>query len=220
METDSSSFRFTQGSSQLLHIALFIRDTAALPVPDAPDNPPMLLRRPTPSVVVPADRVSAAVEQWRQWWRELVRHDSLSRVPGSPAHHTPIGEVLRRAEHAFDPPDFHSMTGEPDLRLLVSNTYLAAVEWANRYRREQSGPDPRPEPALDLSLIRAAARSVAHEGNVGLGRLDATVQVLDVNGTWSAAGGPGTWLCSRAAARDPHTAAVVIRNAFLSALAR
>jgi hypothetical protein len=212
----SASWRFEEGSSQSLHLALYVREIAALPVPPAGDIPPLLASPPPcdPPVVPAADRAAAAA-QWAAWWRRIVAREARPR-PRDGSGEDPAGH-----EHLdldiFSPPEFASLDGSPALRALAVLVYADANRW-----HFGPGPGQRPEPAeggrFPWELVSAVADEVAAGQGVRAGDIQGTVQVLNVDGIWSRLTGPGSALCSAPLCADPARARELLRDIFISGI--
>jgi len=65
----STSWRLRQADSNFLHLALFARDAAGLPVKPAAHIPPSLARELAGrSEITDAGQRTAAAIQWADWW--------------------------------------------------------------------------------------------------------------------------------------------------------
>ena len=217
----SSSWRFTEDHSELLHIALFIRDAMALPVPQAPDIPPPLTSPPPGWPGRGADPAAAAV-QWAAWWRRLGAGEAeearaAGRLGGGEADQQAWADAaFAQHEELFDPPDFTSLAGSPELRSLVRELSEAAIDWAGR-----AGPTRPPGGAgFGWPLVRAVAEDVAAREGVPLAAVHGTVQVLGVDGVWSCLAEPGFALCSARLAASSDRARALLRAVFTSGLGR
>ncbi|MGW3174842.1 hypothetical protein [Streptomyces sp. NPDC001153] len=218
----SSSWRFSEGSSQMLHAALFIRDAAALPVPADEPVPPLLGH---PPVAVDAseslDREGLAA-QWLEWWGELVRCEMSEhhRSQGEDSDDTalPVERILQRREAVFDPPDFDSLRATPQLQALVRKNFRESLLWAGEMRRRNPSGRPPGRSAFSWTLVKSVAENVATTYGVPHADVTGAVQVLRVEGIWSQSTGPGRTLCSTAAAADPDFAAALLRDTFVSGL--
>jgi hypothetical protein len=214
-ESGTDSWVLREAASEVLHIALRLRDGADLPVPAAPDIPPATEHRIPISLSPATDRGMLAAE-WAVWWRRLVRHETTA-VPEAPdaARGSAPGtaftaSAVRRHEAVFDPPGFASLADLPGLRALAVVHHETAVQ--DRARAD------RGRPAFDQALVRGVAARTAVSAGVPAGRLSACVAVLDVDGAWSYLTGSGGALCSRAVVADPEACARLLHDVFLSGL--
>ena len=220
----TSSWRLEMRDSELLHIALYIRDVARIQVPVDPSVPPSL--RNVADGVAPDPHVDrarlglamvglVAARSWHSKPRPLrtVRAAQMSYVPAQDW----MRQLADAQAAAFDPPEFASLAGSPAMRDIATLRFREAHDWFSR--RSAPPRHSRPEmPAISHSVIERAAVGVAAERRVGFDRLDAAVDVLDVSGSWSHLAAPGYVLCSADVARDDNSAEVVVRIAFLSGL--
>jgi len=212
------SWRFEENDAGDLHLALFVRDAAALEVPPAADIPPPLSVATDHRLAPPS---AAAAAQWATWWRGLIRFEAGEAVPSrrlGPADDVSAWLEAMRERHvaAFDPPGFASLASMPELRVVARATF--AADGRPLLRRE---PAARVPPgAFDYQAVRAAAESAIAEFGVDPGLIDGTVHVLDVRGAWSYLAAPGYALCSAQAAADPAAAASLLRAVFASRLGR
>jgi hypothetical protein len=65
-------------------------------------------------------------------------------------------------------------------------------------------------------VVREVAEDVAFDHRVDAGEVRAWIFALDVHGSWWQRWAPGVVLCSFTAAEHPHTARVVLQDAFTS----
>jgi hypothetical protein len=217
----SASWRFEEGNSQLLHLALFIRDAAALPVQQAGDIPPPLAS-PVPgrADTVPTGHPDVTAAQWITWWRQLTdseadeaQHEGRRIDEDS---RTDARAMLAYLQSLFDPPEFTSLAGSAELRSLAKHLHEDAIEWSNR---SQAADPARPDGGLfQWGLVRAVAEEVAAGHGVPVGAVRGAVQVLDVDGMWSCVTAPGFALCSAALATSPARARALLHVVFGSGL--
>jgi hypothetical protein len=212
------SWRFGSGNGQCSHLraALFARDSAGLVVASTADMPPPLavewLAGELPSglaAIAPTD-LAAAARQWPEWWRALLA-DTVAEAGSRPPADAEPAEVLawlaNRHATVFDPPDFRSLAGRPELRAVARAT-------------QQIHPRVPDRPgSFDYQLIRSIAEQTAADFGVRIDAIDAQAHVLDVQGLWWHVAGPGCVLCSPQAAADPAVAAQLLRAVFASRLA-
>lgn len=213
----STSWRFRQGNSQLLHLALFTRDAAGLVIKSSADIPPPLTWDPADhGEVINADQRAEAATQWVEWWSRLLAHvvEDAKRSQNESG-----GEVTERLrlmaewqDRAFDPPEFQSLANSPALQNAVIATFEEGLEWFNR-----SGPDVEhvtTSESFDGEVVRNAAENLAAERGVPLGDLRAVIHILDVQGMWSYLVAPGCALCSRSLTGDANAASLLLHDAF------
>lgn len=219
----TSSWRLEMRDSQLLYVALYIREVAGIQVPVDPSVPPSLrdvARGGTPD---PQADPPALGSQWLGWWRGLVAFEveTFETVRAAQASHVPAQDWMRKLADAhagvFDPPEFATLAGSPEMRDLAAGHHREALDW---YAGRSDPPrHSRPEiPAISHAVIERAAGGVAAERGVDYDRLDAAVDVLDVSGFWSHLAARRYMLCSAELARDDDAAEDVVRRAFISGL--
>jgi hypothetical protein len=213
--SQTPSWRFSADNSQLLHLALFVRDAAMLDIRPSPDMPPQLAwDLPPHQSVVPAGQRAAAVMQWTEWWRRLLDYEvneareSEFERDDDAAYRAEM--MASRHSDVFDPPDFESLAGTPVLQTAVRATFGAGLE---RYN-EPSG---QRLASFPWDTVRNAAESTAHERGVPLSRMRAVVHLLEVRGLWSYIAAPGLALCSSSIAADHDTASAFLQEVFSSA---
>jgi hypothetical protein len=208
----SASWRLSSNSPQSLDIALFVRDSVGLVPPPSPEVPPALTTRTSDhtAVLTDAARIEAG-EQWLDWWRQLIAHESAPR-PSSADDEEMVAQGRRRIaayQRIMDPPDFESMADLPALRTAVAATFFAASGWLSATRRSAG---------VDHTMVREVAEEVIAAHGVSPDRVDATVHVLHVTGAWSYVARPGVVFCSVGVANDPVAGRALLREAFVSGL--
>lgn len=215
--------RLALRSPQLLHVALYIRDTAGIRISGDSSAPPPLRRveaTRAPSAQVHSGGLGV---QWMDWWRWIAEHEATAAAIGRDASFGGTLDVARQIvgtmELAFDPPEFASLTGSPDLRALVAARHREALDWWSRL--DVNGSLDGGESAahgIPIPIIQRAAETVATERGVPVDGLAADIGVLEVTGTWSQIVAPGYVLCSADLTRDVDVAEGVVRRAFWSGL--
>jgi hypothetical protein len=212
----SSSWRFGESSGDdLLHVALFVRDAVALPVPLGPAVPPPLLGMvPDHRHLLAEHERSDAGRHWAGWWTAVT--GLHVRAPDK-APDQDLAALRARHERAGSPPDFAALGNRPLLHRAVVESFPEAHRWVNRPRR---GAGAAPAPSFPYELIRQVAEDVAFDRSVDSGQVRASAVVLDVEGSWWHLLAPGTVICSVAAAAAPFTAQLLVRQAFESGLPR
>ncbi|MEU6507721.1 hypothetical protein [Streptomyces sp. NPDC046942] len=219
---NTPSWRFTQGTSQMLHAALFIRDAATLPVPATAPVPPPLINHPEPvDVPHPLDREVLAA-QWLEWWSKLVNcemsEDRPSQGESSDDTALRMDRILQQRKTVFDPPDFDSLRATPQLQALVRQNFRESLLWTKEVKpRKPPGSSPGAS-AFPRSLVKNVAEKVAMTHDVPIADVTGAVQVLRVEGIWSQPTAPGRMLCSTAAAAHPDFATALLRDTFVSGL--
>ena len=213
----TTSWRFSESArDDLLHVALFVRDAAGIPVPPGPSVPPRLAGTvPDHRALLREDERQEAGRQWDGWWTALLSVEDQSQDP-------PDADTLRarraRRARAGGPPDFAALADRPALHRAVVETWLHAHRWVGHrrlhFREEQQ------EGCFDDRLIRQTAEDVAFDHSLDVGAVRGRAVLLDVEGSWWHLLAPGTVVCSIAAAAEPETAQLVLRRAFESGLRR
>jgi hypothetical protein len=157
------------------------------------------------------------------WWRRLVvfEVESFEMVRAAQARQVPAQDWMRQLADAhagvFDPPDFPTLAGAPEMRDIAALRFREAHEWFSG--RSGTPRHSRPQiPAISHAVIVRAAEGVAAERGVSLDRLDAAVDVLDVSGAWSCLAARRYMLCSTELTLDDDAAEDVVRRAFISGL--
>lgn len=210
------SWRFAVEVSDLMHLALRVRDGAGLQVPAAKDVPPALSTPPEP-VRSGADPVAAGTE-WLTWWREILELEGRRQLLRPDQVSERWGKVTRqlRAELAavIDPPRFEALQHRPDLQAAARAVGPAPRGSVDRnLHTARGGRD-----VIDWPIVNTAVHAVAEEAGVGVNTLNGCALVVLVRGVWWQPAGPGVVLCSVAAAGDPAIADALVRAAFRSAL--
>jgi len=222
MRFQESGWSFAVNEPQLLHIALFIRDSEGLSVPaDAAIPPPLRVSEFGGSADEQAVDGDLGLE-WATWWRRLVAFEARSASAASesqPGHTRRTLRVLADAHAAiFDAPAFDTLSSSPALRELVTRRHQDAITWSNPGRAHESSQDSEFGGPFSTEAMRRAAESVASERSAHGVELSASLSVLPVRGVWWSIAAPGYALCSAETLSDSNSAEVVTREAFLSGL--
>ncbi len=208
----SGSWRFGHGDMGYLHTALFIRDTARLPVAASADIPPRLAGIvPDYADVLPPGERAAAAQQWVAWWHRLLGQavrEARQSVTPLPAGTDPddfeavMWHTFAGREDVFDPPGFGSLAGMQPLQSAVTATFEIPVQWSRLSRFCTRGSERFPSP-----LVRDAAASTAADLGIPVGDLNGYAHVLELEGLWSYLAGPGCclfgWVAADPLARRP-----------------
>jgi hypothetical protein len=210
----SASWRFGHGDQGYLRTALLVRDALQLPVAAADDIPPRLTEDvPDRRDLIPPAERTVAGQQWAAWWRRLV--GQAIREAGQRWTSPPSGDFEAIIRHrfagrdtVFDPPDFASLAAAQPLQAAVR-----AVLAMRRPQPDQRGHD---EQAFAGQIVRDVAKRTVAELGVPAGDLTGNADVVEVEGLWWYLAGPGSAICSVNAARDPQTAADILREVFRS----
>ncbi|HIZ36452.1 MAG TPA: hypothetical protein H9815_11790, partial [Candidatus Ruania gallistercoris] len=170
------SWRFAVEVSDLLHLALRVRDGAALEVPTGPDVPPELLDPPVPRD--PAETVGAGADpaaagtQWLPWWRELVELESRRQLLRPDQVRQPWRAVTRRLRTelaaAADPPRFDALSQRPALQAAARAVGGTPRRSIDRQLRQARGW----REVIDWPVVNRAVRTVAEETSTNVNELN------------------------------------------------
>lgn len=227
----SRSWRFAAEASELLHLALRVRDGAALEVPEAADVPPVLLGEPfgaggagrsggvgsRGSADGEVDPLLAGAE-WLTWWREAVDLEAR-RVLLRPDQVTePWGKVSRRLRAELrrlaTPPRFDGLADRPSLQAAARVVGRTPHGWVDRELQAHR----HSRALIDWPVVDAAVHQVAAATGAPVNGMNGCALVLLVRGVWWRQVGPGVVLASVAAAGDPGAAGELVRAAFRTGL--
>lgn len=213
----SDSWRLERRAGQsALHAALRVRDAAGLVISPSTENPPPLATEVArlPDSLTRQERMRVG-RDWASWWHELVDLQAHEAQRRDRPTGTEDMMAWMRARHQrelelFDPPDFQALAGRPQLRSVVRTV------WAEYTSRPRPGPPDavRKPQGFRWELTRDVVTSVAAERGVPVGTLEASTDVLDVEGMWSYLAGPGYGLCSPAVVADEAAATSLLRELF------
>lgn len=204
----SESWRLEVSVDVLPHVALYVRDAYRLPVADNPDVPPRLAE----DIVDLSAQIDEAVRDeaagdWTDWWRSVVGRAGPPDVPDVPDVTAPTGVTRARArarllQQVLDPPDWNSLEDLPALREIVIGAYEEATRFADRIRRSirRSGAPPS---VFSRDTVRRAVEYSGTLPGAQLSKLDASVSVIFVTGSWWILTRRGELLCSADTARNP-----------------
>lgn len=215
--------RLGLGSPQLLHVALYIRAKEGIRISDAPSAPPPLRHVDATPACRPHVASGDLEAQWLGWWRWIAEHEARVAAIGRDALFGGAADVARQIadtmERAFDPPEFASLAGSPDLRAIVAARHREAFDWWSSL--DANGPTRVGEsavPVIPYPIIQRAAEVVSAERNVPANGLAADIGVLDVTGPWLHLVAPGYLLCSADVFRNDEAAEGMVRRVFESGL--
>ena len=186
------SWEFGHGSMGYLETALFVRDSARLPVEPGASVPPRLRGDvPDCSGVLASGDGATAAQQWAAWWYRLIRQTATewqrrSATPPSAAdprqdRWAVIREQAAGREEVFDPPEFASLARLQSLRAVVIST-LASASASSR------GPAARQAEGSSVfawPVVRDVAENTASELGVPVGAIAGYAYVLPLEGQWS-----------------------------------
>ena len=129
----SSSWRLETRDSQFLHVALYVREGAGIQIPADEGAPPRLRQATPPDAADPRDGARVPSEQWWDWWQSLVAFEvgafEMTRGWQDSGDPPRLRALADAASAAFDPPDFDTIAGLPELRAVVSRRWREALDW-------------------------------------------------------------------------------------------
>ena len=206
----------------LPHLALYVRDSCRLPVPDDSSVPPPLDGDVVDHshVLDPAVR-GAAGAQWLSWWRDILSvktAEALRTLRFSDSQLTPLDALLVVDEHLLDWPALDVLASRPELRRAVVACHDDAVRWRGDRSRRLGTRDPRTRGLAHLP-VSAISEGVIQRLGVSPGRVRAAAFILGVQGEWSVLPFPGLLLCSASLAIDAQKLTSLLEGAFVSGTA-
>ena len=216
------SWRLAVGdTSDLLHTALYVRDSCRLDVPDDPSVPQPLDGDVSDhsAVFEPGVRLVAGA-QWLSWWRKILVFEAAEalgtlELPEGPVGHSDATAIVH--ELLFDWPELEALAPWPELRRAAQASRDDAVRWCGERSRRLAARDPRSRGLSHLPIAAIVLRVVKRAG-VSPGRVRAGVSILGVRGDWSAVPVPGLLLCSASLAADAQKLAPLVESAFVSGI--
>jgi len=169
--------------SELLHVALYVRDVAAIELPPWRATPPPLMDRlPTHSLILPpASRRSTGLE-WLRWWDSIVTSeiDAYSRLTsaGSGRGGRQETETASQEEQhkyaAAESPQF----SDPVVRRTVHELVQEGHRWWNENHRT------RAQWGMDRELLDRVVKEASSRLGGCEVRLRSMVEVVLVEGEW------------------------------------
>jgi len=215
----TASWRLEAKGSQLCELALFVRDAAGLTIMGlAEDVPSLTAAVPDLSGVLGADVRQAAGDQWRSWWLQILDFEFRDRPDDHGDARTRARQMVSEHQAVCDPPEFTMLADRPSLQVAAQASFARFREWESS--RPQPGRGGEAVSPLDWTVMKQVAEEVAFDRQLSLDAVQAKVAVLPVHGRWWCRVVPGAVLCSTAAAADPRTAQVLLRDAFDSYVTR
>jgi hypothetical protein len=204
--------------SQVMHVALYVRDALRLQVPESTIVPPPVDGRVVDhSGDMDFERRLRAGGQWLSWWEEIVRLEGakalrMLRLPEGVDASETMSAVHDRL---FDWPALDALASWPDLRDAAREIRDDAVRWAGNRKRlfVERGPLTRGWGNVPIDEI---AERVAERSRAPSPLVRAAVFLLGVQGDWSALVVPGVLLCSSSLAQDAERMAVLAEEALVS----
>jgi hypothetical protein len=214
------SWRLTvDDKSDLLHTALYVRDSCRLDVPDDPSVPQPLDGDVSDHSAVhgPGVRLVAGA-QWLSWWRRILFFEAAEalgtlELPEGPFGRSDANAIVRG--HLFDWPELEALASWPELGRAAQASRDDAVLWCGERSRRLATRDPRSR-GLSHLPIATIVQGVVQRAGVSPGRVRAAVSILGVRGDWSAVPVPGLLLCSASLAADAQKLAPLVEFAFVS----
>lgn len=205
--------------SNLLHTAIFVRDSCRLELSDDSTLPPPLEGDvPDHSVALDPDLRVVAGREWVSWWQEILVYEAakalgtLELLKGSFGH---MDSHVIVDEHLLDWPELAALASRPELRRAVRVSHDEAIRWQHKRDRRLQAVDPsaRGLPHVPASAI---AQRVRDRLEVSFGRVRAAVFILGVQGDWSALPIPGLLLVSASLAADSQRLVPLLDTVFAS----
>ncbi|NNN12627.1 MAG: hypothetical protein HKL81_02615, partial [Acidimicrobiaceae bacterium] len=183
---DGESWRLAVGDkSDLLHTALYIRDSCRLDVPDDPSVPPPLDGEVSDhsGVLEPGVHLVAG-SQWLSWWRQILVFEAAEvlgtlEVPDGPFARSDAMIIVR--EHLFDWPELEALASWSELGRAARVSRDDAVRWCGERGRHLLARDPRSR-GLSHLPIAAIVQGIVQRAGVSPGRVRAAVSILGVRG--------------------------------------
>lgn len=213
------SWRFSVADNDLLHTALFVRDSCGLQLPeDASAPPPLGGGVPDLSATLDAALRDVAGAQWLLWWRDILDYEAAKALGTLEKLKGPFGLLDRHLivrGHLLDWPELDALASKPELREAVKASHDDAVRWRRQYSRHLGKFGSRPR-HLVQQPISAIAQNVVDRIQVSAGRVRAALAILAVSGKWSTMPVPGFLLCSTSLAADTERLHPLLEAAFVS----
>lgn len=204
--------------SEVMHVALYVRDAFRLPVDDDPTVPPPLDDEVGDrSGTMDSERRRRAGSQWLSWWARILRLEGARslRTLRLPDGVDPFEATSAVHASLFDWPTLDALASWPELRDAVRESRDDAVRWAGERKRVLMERGPLTREGGNVPVKEIAER-IVQESRVAPGLLRAAIFLLGVRGAWSALASPGVVLCSSSLAPDPERTAVLVEQALAS----
>jgi hypothetical protein len=211
--TDSETWRLsTTFANPTLHAALFVRDAFHLKPEDETVIPPPLSGDvPNLTTLLLDVDTAEASRAWVPWWERVLRYEGAV-ARGEYAEDLRSGNLramsAARAE-AFDPPKFATMDDTSALQSMARLAHREALAWSKYHAAHTT---------VHEDVVANVVWEMCSSLHVNPAQLDATIIVLDVEGSWSAFCEPGVLLCSPALLRKDAAFEDRLREAFLQNL--
>lgn len=221
-ESGSESWRLTvDDNSNLLQVALYVRDACGLDVTVDHSIPPRLLG----TVVDHRDDLTAQIrqsagEQWMAWWQTIIalvgaQELGTLQLPSEPFERLEAMTAVH--ESLLDWPELDGFGDRPALREAVRVSYEDATRWLSQ-RARGAVRGRRMRATYDGATLGSIVRALVERLGVEPGRLRAAVLVVGVEGDWSSLVAPGVLVCSESVTVAPARFAALVESAFVSGL--
>lgn len=215
MQGREESWSMALDISDLMHVALYVRDTFRLPAGDGLAVPPPLdggvLDR---SVASDAEWRRRAGSQWRSWWGRILQLEGAKalRTLRLPEGVDPLQAMPAVHARLFDWPTLDALASWPELREAARESRDGAVRWAGERKRLLVERRPLMTRAGNAPVIEIAEH-ILHRSAVAPGFVRGAIFLLEVQGVWSTLVSPGVLLCSSPLARDAGQMASLVEQA-------
>lgn len=217
----TESWRFAHDIDQSLHCVLYLRDAIGLKVDDRPGSPPRLVGEiPDRSRLLDFEATRTAAARWPSWWRAVVANQALTELQSSSEQTDSrawLRELAARHRLVVDPPEWASLANCPALQDAARALWDEGCKWFDPARAQYLPPSG--QDVFAWGQVRDGADRAVFEHDVTPGAINGCALVLLVEGSWWTLPTPGAALCSIAAARDPATSPVILKEVFDSHLA-
>ncbi len=216
---DRESWNVSIDVSNVMHVALYVRDACHLQVPENPTGPPPLDGAVVDhSGAMDSERHLRAGSQWLSWWEEILKFEGAKdlRTLRLPEGVDPLAAMSAVHDRLFDWPTLDALSSWPDLRDAVRQVGAEAGRWAGDQKRRLTEHGPRPPGRLLNVPIDEIAERVLDRSDVPPGLVRAAIFLLGVQGEWSVLVLPGVLLCSSSLAQDADRMAALVEEALAS----
>lgn len=216
---DDSWHLSVDDKSNLLHTAIFVRDSCRLELSDDSTlAPPLEGHVPDHSAVLDPDLRVVAGREWVSWWQEILVYEAAKALGTLELLKGAFGHMDSHAivhEQLLDWPELEALESRPELRQAVQVSHDDTVRWQHERNRCLQSKDPRTRGLPDVPAS-AIAQRVRDRLEISFGRVRAAVFILGVQGDWSALPVPGLLLVSASLAADSQRLVPLLDAAFTS----